>query len=136
VSDEEREQQKDRFATLLPWLTTVLEDKVKEVRLSNRLTSSPAVVVGDTFDASPALISMYKAMGQHIPEAKRILELNPAHPLVEGLRTAHTERPDDEHLAQTAELLYGMALMADGSAVDDPARFVQLMADHLARALA
>ena len=135
AGEAEREQQQEQFATLLTWMTTVLEKDVKEVRLSSRLTVSPACVVSDNFDATPALINMYRAMGQHIPQAKRILELNPTHPLVSGLKAAHAERPDDPKLAQTAELVHGMALLAEGGQLDDPSRFVHLMADHLGQAL-
>jgi len=127
--------QQEQFAGLLSWLGTVLEKDVKEVRLSSRLTVSPACVVGDTHDATPALINMYRAMGQHIPQAKRILELNPKHPLVSGLRTAQAERPEEPRLAQTGELIYGLALLAEGGQLEDPSRFVQLVADQLGHAL-
>jgi len=134
-TEAEREQRQEQFAGLLSWMTTILEKDVKEVRLSSRLTVSPACVVGDTDDATPALINMYRAMGQHIPQAKRILELNAGHQLVTGLRAAHAERGDDPKLAQTAELIYGMALLAEGGQLDDPSRFVHLMAEHLGQAL-
>ncbi len=57
---------------------------------------------------------MYRAMGQELPRTRRILELNPEHALVTGLRTAHEANADDPALAETAELLYGMALLAEG----------------------
>jgi molecular chaperone HtpG len=135
ATTEADRQQQEQFTELLSWMSTVLEKDVKEVRLSSRLTISPACVVGDTHDATPALINMYRAMGQHIPQSKRILELNPAHQLVTGLRTAHAERKDDPKLAQTAEILYGIALLAEGGQLDDPSRFVHLMAEHLGQAL-
>ena len=93
------------FAALLAWMATKLESSVKEVRLSTRLTTSPACLVVDTNDITPALAKMYRAMGQNLPLAKRILELNPTHPLVTGLRQAHEDRPEDEGLAETVELL-------------------------------
>jgi molecular chaperone HtpG len=141
-TDEERkdaeaareERQKD-FAAVLGWLTTTLQDEVKEVRLSTRLTTSPACIVGDTNDVAPTLEKMYRAMGQDMPRVKRILELNPAHPLVTGLRIAHEQRPDDAGLTETAELLYGMALLAEGGELSDPARFTRLLAERLARTL-
>jgi molecular chaperone HtpG len=130
-----RAEQQEQFAPLLTWMGGVLEKDVKDVRLSTRLTVSPACVVVDTHDATPALINMYKAMGQHIPQAKRILELNPGHELVTRLRTAQAERPDDAKLTQTAELLYGLALLSEGGQLEDPSRFVHLMADHLGQSL-
>nr|WP_063727398.1 molecular chaperone HtpG [Streptomyces sp. RTd22] len=134
-SGPEREQQKKDFADLLSWMTTTLSEQVKEVRLSSRLTTSPACIVGDTHDVTPALENIYRAMGQNVPQIKRILELNPTHPLVSGLRTAHGERPLDSGLAETAELLYGMALLAEGGELSDPSRFIKLMAGRLEQTL-
>jgi len=133
AAESEREERQKDFEGLLGWMKDTLDDHVKEVRLSSRLTTSPACIVGDTFGMSPALERMYRASGQAVPTTKRILELNPEHPLVAGLRTAHAERTDDPALAETAELLYGMALIAEGGEVDDPAHFTRLLADRLAR---
>ena len=130
-----REQQKKDFESLLTWMATALGDTVKEVRLSSRLTTSPACIVGDTHDLTPTLEKMYRAMGQELPPIKRILELNPEHALVTGLREAHASRPDDEGLAETAELLYGMALLAEGGELADPSRFIKLLAGRLEKTL-
>ncbi|PWU44290.1 molecular chaperone HtpG [Micromonospora globispora] len=137
-TDEEREKaEADRkdYAELLSWMSGKLADSVKEVRLSSRLTTSPACVVGDAHDMTPTLEKMYRAMGQEVPRVKRILELNPTHPLVTGLRKAHEQDGDSEALAETAELLYGMALLAEGGELTDPARFARILADRLARSL-
>jgi molecular chaperone HtpG len=130
-----REQQQKDFEGLLSWMGTSLGEDVKEVRLSSRLTTSPACIVGDTHDLTPTLEKMYRAMGQELPPIKRILELNPEHALVTGLRAAHTERPEDAGLAETAELLYGMALLAEGGELGDPARFIKLLANRLEKTL-
>jgi molecular chaperone HtpG len=135
TAEAEREQQQKDFGDLLTWLTTTLGDDVKEVRLSSRLTTSPACIVGDTDDVTPTLEKMYRAMGQDLPQIKRILELNPTHPLVTGLRTAYGEREDHTALAETAELLYGMALLAEGGELGDPSRFIRLVADRLQQTL-
>ncbi|OBK66761.1 molecular chaperone HtpG [Mycobacterium sp. 1165178.9] len=132
-SEAEREEQQKEFADLLSWLKETLTDHVKEVRLSNRLTDSPACLITDAFGITPALARMYRASGQTIPVGKRILELNPNHPLVTGLRQAHQDRSDDPSVAETAELLYGTALLAEGGALDDPARFAEILAGRLAR---
>ncbi|MBW4718562.1 molecular chaperone HtpG [Saccharothrix obliqua] len=129
---EEREKE---FAGLLEWMTTTLADHVKQVRLSTRLTTSPACVVGDSFDLTPTLEKMYRAMGQEVPHVKRILELNPEHPLVTGLRTAFEGAEDRGPLAETAELLHGMAVLAEGGDLPDPARFARLLSDQLQRSL-
>ncbi|MEU4250462.1 molecular chaperone HtpG [Amycolatopsis sp. NPDC026612] len=130
-----REQQNKDFESLLAWMGTALGDTVKEVRLSSRLTTSPACIVGDTHDLTPTLEKMYRAMGQELPPIKRILELNPEHALVTGLREAHASRPEDAGLAETAELLYGMALLAEGGELADPSRFIKLLAGRLEKTL-
>ncbi|MET9000399.1 molecular chaperone HtpG [Amycolatopsis sp. Hca4] len=130
-----REQQNKDFESLLTWMGTALGETVKEVRLSSRLTTSPACIVGDTHDLTPTLEKMYRAMGQELPPIKRILELNPEHALVTGLREAHAARPEDEGLAETAELLYGMALLAEGGELADPSRFIKLLAGRLEKTL-
>ncbi|WP_374690119.1 molecular chaperone HtpG [Frankia sp. AvcI1] len=135
-AEPEREQQKKDYAELLSWLARTLQDQVKEVRLSSRLTTSPACLVGDTFDITPTLEKMYRAMGQNVPHPKRILELNPTHPLVSGLRKAHEQQDADaDVLGETAELLYGMALLAEGGELPDPSRFTRILADRLANTL-
>ncbi|WP_251078767.1 molecular chaperone HtpG [Frankia sp. AiPa1] len=135
TAEAEREQQRSDFAALLSWMGERLGDEVKEVRLSSRLTTSPACVVGDTFDMTPALERMYRSMGQPVPHAKRILELNPTHPLVAGLRRAHEQDAESAALTETVDLLYDLALLAEGGDLRDPARFTRLLAGRLASAL-
>jgi len=134
--EAERHDQERDFADLLTWLKETLSDHVKEVRLSTRLTESPACLITDTFGITPALARMYRASGQAVPVGKRILELNPNHPLITGLQQAQKAGGDDaqmRRLVETAELLYGTALLAEGGALEDPAKFAGLLADLLAR---
>ena len=135
AAESEREEKKKDFAELLSWMTTTLADDVKEVRLSSRLTTSPACLVGEAYDATPTLEKMYRAMGQELPKTKRILELNPDHPLVTGLRTAVGAQKEDDSLKETAQILYGMALLAEGGELTDPSTFIRLLADRMARTL-
>ncbi|WP_378735645.1 molecular chaperone HtpG [Nocardia brasiliensis] len=141
ASEALREQQDKDFAELLTWLGKTLDESVKEVRLTNRLTTSPACLVGDVFDFTPMLERMYRASGQVMPETKRILELNPTHPLVTGLRDAYDTRKEDAdagkvpELTETAELLYGTAVLAEGGELKDPARFAHILTDRLTRTL-
>ncbi len=132
--DVDEDTAKD-FGDLLGWLTATLIDDVKAVRLSHRLTTSAAVLVGDPGDLTPTLEKMYRAMGQEPPKVKRTLELNPRHALVTGLRDSHRRRPDDQGLAETAHVLYGMALLAEGGELPDPAGFVNRLAGRLAQSL-
>ncbi|WP_075554274.1 molecular chaperone HtpG [Pseudonocardia sp. Ae505_Ps2] len=134
-TDEEKEEaaaKQAEFADLCTWMAEVLTSDVKEVRLSTRLTTSPAVLVGDEFDMTPTLEKMYRAMGQEPPKVKRILELNPSHPLVTGLRDARAAGKDE---SGTVELLHGMALLAEGGELADPSRFVGLLAERLQHTL-
>ncbi|NEA79414.1 molecular chaperone HtpG [Actinospica acidiphila] len=134
-SEDEQKQQAEAYAGLLGWMRERLDDDVKEVRLSTRLTRSPACLVADADDLTPALENMYRAMGQEVPHSRRILELNPDHALVKGLNEAYAEREDRSELADTAELLYTLAVVAEGGRPKDPARFVRLTADRLERTL-
>ena len=132
--EAERQEQERDFADLMTWLKETLSDHVKEVRLSTRLTESPACLITDAFGMTPALARMYRASGQAVPVGKRILELNPNHPLITGLQQAHKDRGDDPmRRVETAELLYGTALLAEGGVLEDPAKFAGLLADRLAR---
>ncbi|MFE1845535.1 molecular chaperone HtpG, partial [Streptomyces sp. NPDC059515] len=134
-SEDEREKQAEEYAGLLEWMREQLDEDIKEVRLSSRLTVSPACVVADANDLTPALENMYRAMGQEVPRTKRILELNPGHVLVKGLNEAYREREDRSGLVETTELLYSLAVLAEGGRPKDPARFVRLVADRLERVL-
>jgi molecular chaperone HtpG len=138
VHDEERREQEKDFAELLDWLKETLSDHIKDVRLSTRLTQSPACLITDSFGMTPALARMYRASGQAVPVGKRILELNPKHPLVTGLQAVQKKSGDEaqsQRLAETAELLYGTALLAEGEVPEDPGKFAGLLADRLVHAL-
>ncbi|MFF0227302.1 molecular chaperone HtpG [Streptomyces sp. NPDC004629] len=134
-SEGEKEKQSEEYAGLLGWMKEQLGEDVKDVRLSSRLTVSPACVVSDADDLTPALENMYRAMGQEVPATKRILELNPDHLLVQGLNQAFKAREDRSNLVQSAELLHGLAVLAEGGRPKEPGRFVKLVADALERTL-
>ncbi|MEU3730882.1 molecular chaperone HtpG [Streptomyces sp. NPDC033538] len=134
-TDAEKDKQGEEYAGLLGWMTEHLGEDVKEVRLSSRLTVSPACVVSDANELTPALENMYRAMGQEVPHAKRILELNPEHQLVKSLNRAYTGQQDRTELTETAELLHALAVLAEGGRPQEPARFVKLVADRLERTL-
>jgi molecular chaperone HtpG len=131
--EAERKEREQDFADLLSWLTETLSEHVKEVRLSTRLTDSPACLITDAFGVTPSLARIYRATGQDVPVGKRTLEINPTHPLITGLQQAYKDRGDDPTVGETAELLYGAALLAEGNAPDDPARFAELLTHRLTR---
>ena len=123
------------FDDLLSWMTTTLADQVSEVRLSTRLTTSPACLVGEVGGLPPQLEQMMRSMGQELPVQKRALELNPKHPLVENLRAAHEAHPEDAGIAETASLLHDMAVLAEGGELKEPSAFVGKLAQRLAATL-
>ncbi len=135
TEDEESAEEDGANAGLLTWLGEVLSDRVSEARVSKRLTTSPACLVGDEFSMTPALERMYRASGQQVPVGRRVLEVNPGHALIAGLREVHATDPESAVAKDTAELLYGVALLAEGGDLPDPARFSALLADRLAASL-
>lgn len=134
ADDADDEKAKD-FEGLLTWLGEALSDDITEARLSKRLTESAACLVGDDFSMSPQLEKLYRASGQEVPKTKRALELNAAHPLVAGLNKAFGATTDHQSLIDTARLVYGMALIAEGGELDDPAAFARLLAATLTDSL-
>lgn len=130
-SEEDEEAEAESYAGLLGWMSGELADTVKEVRLSHRLTESAACLVGGEFDMTPQLEAMYRASGMEVPTSKRILELNPAHPLVERLREEQAADASAPGLAQSARLLYGAAVLAEGGRIDDPAAFARLLVERI-----
>lgn len=131
VEEEKDQADSAEFTGLLEWLGEELSDEVKQVRLSQRLTESAACMVGDEFDMTPQLEAMYRASGMELPASKRILELNPSHPLVERLRSQYSEDPSAPGLADTARLLSGAAVLAEGGTLADPAAFAKLLVDRI-----
>jgi molecular chaperone HtpG len=115
----EPDWQVGEHADLLRALKAALEDKVKDVRLSRRLTESPSCLVADEHDLGGNLARILKAVGQKVPVAKPILEVNPGHALIRRLKA------DDPRFADWAGLLFDQALLAEGGQLDDPAGFVK-----------
>ena len=112
-----------------------MQDDVKEVRLSKRLTTSPACLVLEEGDMTPQMAAMLRQAGQDVPKVKPVLELNPKHPLIERLNELHGENPTDPRVKTFAELLYGQALLAEGGELEDPAGFSRKLADLMVAAL-
>ena len=124
---EAGEERKKEFEPFLGALQKRLETWVKEVRLSGRLTKSPAVLVVAEHDYSPQLERLL-ATGRDGVRQRRILELNAEHPMVRGLRGRFDANPNDAVVGDYAELLLGWSLLAEGSEPHDPVRFTQLVA--------
>ena len=112
-----------------------LDEHVKEVRLSNRLTESPVCLVGDEHDYSPQLERLLRQGNVTAPKQRRIMELNPTHPIVTKLQERFAHNSDDAVLGDYAELLFGYALLSEGSELADPIRFNHLMAELMIQSL-
>ena len=137
--DEKTKKETEDNRELVEFLKKALEDKVKDVRFSSRLTESPCCLVGDAYDPSVSMQRLFKAMGQEGPEVKRILELNGESPLIQSLKNLYGKNPDAASLNDYAELLYDQALISEGATLPDPAKFarrtVQLMTDAIKQEL-
>ena len=132
--EEARKESEESLKDVLTALRATLQDTVKDVRLSTRLRESPACLVGDPGDLSPQMEELLRRAGQEVPKIKRVLELNPTHPIVTKLRQLHATNKDDSRLALYGELLYGQALLAEGASLPDPAAFSKKLADFMSRA--
>ncbi|MBS1227371.1 MAG: heat shock protein Hsp90 [Proteobacteria bacterium] len=120
---EETEKAADEYKELLDKIKTTLGDKVKDVRVTHRLTDSPSCLVADEHDLGGNLARILKAAGQKAPDTKPILEINPKHPAVQRLKYEES-RFDD-----WANLLLEQATLAEGGTLDDPAGFVKRIND-------
>ena len=125
LSDEkekqEHEETEKQFKDLVERMKKTLEDKVKDVRVTFRLTDSPACLIADENELSGNLLRMLKAAGQNAPDMKPILEINPEHPLLAKLKNDEAQFDDWTHL------LFDQALLAEGGQLNDPASFVKRM---------
>jgi molecular chaperone HtpG len=121
--DEKKEQEKDagEYKDLIERIKTALGEKVKDVRVTVRLTESPVCLVADEHDMGMHLERMLKAAGQQVPGSKPILEVNPHHPLVERLKG----EADESRFADWALVLFDQAQLAEGGQLEDPAGFVK-----------
>ncbi|MEZ0287554.1 MAG: molecular chaperone HtpG, partial [Methylophilus sp.] len=121
-ADKEAQKQVEENAKgLVERIKAALGDAVKEVKVTHRLTDSPACLVAGEHDLSGNLARILKAAGQQAPESKPILEVNPAHRLVEKLQA----ETDDAKFADYAHVLFDQALLAEGGQLEDPASFVR-----------
>ena len=121
--DEKKEQEelKEELSPITEKLQEVLAESVKEVRLTNRLTESPACLVADANDPGANLERIMKAMGQDAPTSKPILEINPDHALIKGLIA------DSDNFADWAQVLFDQAALSEGAQIKDPANYVKLV---------
>ena len=113
------EQDASELKEFIEKFKKTLGDRVKDVRVTRRLTESPACLVADEHDVSANLARMLKAAGQRAPASKPILEINPGHPVVMRLKA------EERHFDDWANVLFDQAMLAEGGQLDDPATFVK-----------
>ena len=111
----------EQFKDLVERVKTNLDERVEEVRITHRLTDSPACLVVGQYDMGAQMRRIMEAAGQPMPESKPTLELNPGHPLVEKLNSETNE----ERFADLASIIFDQAHLAEGGQLDDPASYVQ-----------
>jgi len=125
LEDEEEkkahEEVEKNFEDLVERVKKTLDEKVKDVRITHRLTDSPACLVADHYDMSGNLERMLKAAGQQVSASKPILELNPEHPMVAKLK----DEQNDEQFSDWTSIIFDQALLAEGGQLEDPASFVK-----------
>lgn len=120
---KEQEKTKDEFDSVIKQMKEVLGDKVKEVRITHRLTDSPSCVVVEDNEMGAHMQRLMQAAGQNIGETKPIFEVNPEHNLVQSLK----EEADDDRFNEWTHLLFEQAVLAEGGHLENPAQFVQRM---------
>ncbi|MDG2250817.1 MAG: molecular chaperone HtpG [Gammaproteobacteria bacterium] len=123
LEDKDDKKQKEKtekeFADLVTRIQDILGERVKEVRITHRLTDSPACLAIDEHDMGSQMRKIMEASGQAVPESKPIFEVNPEHPLVAKL----DKEADEERFADLVSILFGQANLADGGQLEDPGEF-------------
>ncbi|MEE2024567.1 molecular chaperone HtpG [Alkalimonas mucilaginosa] len=117
---EAQKQSEEAFASTVERFKTALGEQVKDVKVSHRLTDSPACVVTDEFDMSTQMMKLMESVGQKVPEVKPIFEINPDHELVKHV----ADEQDESRFKEWAEVLLEQALLAERGSLKNPATFV------------
>jgi molecular chaperone HtpG len=128
---KEREEQGRALEPLLERMKKVLAERVSEVTLSDRLTESPCCLVRGEHGPHAFIERVLRERGHSVPKTKRILEVNATHPLIKHLEQLVEKEPESPRIDSLVDVLYGQALLTEGSALDDPNRFAR----HLAQLL-
>ncbi len=127
--EEKKKEAEKHYGDLLGFIKEKLDDRVKEVRLSGRLTDSACCLVADEYGMNANMERILKAMNQDVPESKRILELNPDHPITRIMQKLFDKDKGIKKLDDYCELLYDQALLTEGTPVKDPLRFTRLISE-------
>jgi molecular chaperone HtpG len=120
---KEKEQESESLKGLLDFMKNNLSDDIREVRISERLTSSASCLVSDEKGITPQMEKLLKAMGQEVPDVKKILEINPDHPVIKKMNSLLEEKGKDELLEDFARLLLDQAILSEGGEINDISGF-------------
>jgi molecular chaperone HtpG len=127
--EAKKEEAQKEFGGVISFIQETLKEKVKEVRLSSRLTESACCLVADEQGLNANMEKILKSMNQEVPEAKRILELNPDHPIMVVMTAMFDQDQTNVRLADYCELLFDQALLTEGTPIKDPLRFTKLVSE-------
>lgn len=136
-TDEEKKEKEEKtgeLSDLLGKVQSSLDERIKEVRVTSRLKDSPACLVSDPHGMSPHLERALRAHGQDVPEQKRILEINPDHPVVAELQRLAADDGNSEEFQRWAQLVFDQALVAEGCLPDDPAQLARSIGELMKKA--
>ncbi len=132
---EKKEDDQEAFNALFGFVKGKLESKVKEVKASTRLKDSVACLTGDAHDMSAYMEKILKASGQPMPEVKRVLELNMSHPLMDNIKTLFENDRDNPALNDYCEMLFDLAVIAEGGKLENPSKFSRLVGEAMAKSI-
>jgi molecular chaperone HtpG len=124
-----KEAASKEYKGLMEFIQDQLKEQVKEVRLSSRLTTSACCLVADEYGMNANMERIMKALNQQVPESKRILELNPGHPIMQVMQKLFDKDKESSRLTDYCELLLDQALLTEGSPIKDPLRFTRLISE-------
>jgi len=134
-TEEELKAKEEEMKPLLDTLQKKLDEWVKQVRLTNRLTNSPVCLVGAEHDYSPQLEKLLQKGKGGGPKQRRIMELNPKHEIVAKLKARYEQDQNDPVLEEYAQLLFGAGLLAEGGELPEPVKFNRAVAELMTRAI-
>ena len=134
-TEKELKQKAEESSELLGFIQQHLDQYVKEVRLTNRLTTSPVCLVGTDMDYSPQMERLLQMGEGGRPKQRRIMELNPQHEIFNRMNARFQQNKDEVELSKYADLLLNYALLAEGSELPDPVAFNQLVAELMIQTL-
>ncbi len=132
---EKTEENQEAFNALFGFIKGKLESKVKEVKASARLKDSVACLTGEAHDMSAYMEKILKASGQPMPVVKRVLELNMGHPLIDNIKTLFENNRDNPALNDYCEMLFDLAVIAEGGKLENPSKFSRLVGEAMAKSL-